>query len=61
MIYKCKKCNVEKHLLKTTLFFVNNELEVKEALCKCGIYMKQVDEEKYKGNPCIIRNERNGK
>ena len=39
----------------------NNELEVKEALCKCGIYMKQVDEEKYNGLPSIIRNERNVK
>ncbi len=47
MVYKCEKCNIEKHLLKTTLFFINDELEVKEALCECGIYMKQVDEEKY--------------
>ena len=61
MIYKCKDCNIEKHLIKTTLFFVDNELEVREALCDCGIYMKQIKEEKYNGLPSIMRNERNGK
>ena len=61
MIYKCHECNIEKELLKTTLVFVDNELEVKEALCDCGVYMKQVYEPKHKGMPDIIRNERNGK
>ena len=60
MIYKCHECNIEKELLKTTLVFVDDELEVKEALCDCGVYMKQVYEPKHKGMPNIIRNERNG-
>tara|TARA_B100001094_G_scaffold205151_2_gene199094 strand:+ start:4988 stop:5173 length:186 start_codon:yes stop_codon:yes gene_type:complete len=61
MIYKCKDCNIERYINKTTIVFVGDKLETKEALCNCGIYMEQVYESKHKGMPNIIRNERNGK
>ena len=61
MIYKCNDCKIERHILKTTIVFVGDELETKEALCDCGVYMQQVYEPKHKGMPNIIRNERNGK
>ena len=43
----CKKCKTKKNILKQTFVFEKKILRVKEALCKCGNYMKDV--EKYVG------------
>ena len=45
--FRCKKCKCEKELKKQTLIFENKKIKIKEALCKCGNYMKDV--EKYEG------------
>ena len=38
--FRCKKCKCEKNILKQTLVFKKEKFIVKEALCKCGKYMK---------------------
>ena len=60
-LYKCECGEVEKQISKSTIVLREGRWVVKEALCDCGIYMKQVYEDKHKGMPHIIRNERNGK
>jgi len=45
--FRCKKCKTKKNILKQTLVLKNKKFIVKEALCKCGKYMK--DTTKYKG------------
>ena len=46
-MFKCKNCKCEKNILKQTLVFKKEKFIVKEALCKCGKYMK--DTTKYEG------------
>ena len=53
--YKCPNCNIEKELSKTTIKMINGEIRIKEALCNCGEYMKDVLE--FKGYPNLIRTE----
>ena len=45
--FRCKKCKLEKNILKQTLVFENKKMVIKEAKCKCGNYMK--DTTKYEG------------
>ena len=45
--FKCKKCKSEKVFLKQTLVFIKGRFRVKEARCKCGNYMEDI--EQYKG------------
>ena len=59
--YKCNKCKKEKELNKTTICVIDGLVQVKESLCDCGNYMKQVITDDYKGMPSIVRNERNNK
>jgi len=40
--FKCKKCSIKKKILKQTLVYKNGKFIVKEALCKCGNYMKDI-------------------
>ena len=48
------KCKKERTLEKATIFVINGSVEVKEAKCQCGIYMKA----KPKGGmPSLIRTE----
>ncbi len=54
-LYKCKKCNAEKELSKTTIKLINGSVRVVEALCSCGEYMEDTTE--FKGYPNLIRTE----
>ena len=55
--YKCKKCNIEKEIPKSTIVLRDGEWVTKESLCDCGDYMKQIITEEYTGMPTIVRNE----
>lgn len=55
MKYKCE-CGESKELYKTTTIIKEGKVLTKEALCKCGKYMKT---KTTKGMPTIIRNEPN--
>tara|TARA_R110002020_G_scaffold385529_1_gene596446 strand:+ start:74 stop:259 length:186 start_codon:yes stop_codon:yes gene_type:complete len=46
-VFKCKKCRIEKKILKQFLVFEKNKIVVKNSKCKCGNYM--IDTTKYKG------------
>lgn len=61
MIFRCSKCKTKREISTATICVINNKIETKEALCKCGTYMKQIITDEYKGMPDIIRNERNNK
>lgn len=53
-IYKCRECKKERTLEKATICVINGSVEVKEAECECGNYMKA----KPKGGmPSLIRTE----
>ena len=41
--FRCEKCKCEKNILKQTLVFKKEKFIVKEALCKCGKYNKDVE------------------
>ena len=45
--YKCKKCNIEKNILKQTLVFLDGKIRAKESKCLCGSWMNNT--EKYNG------------
>ena len=53
-IYKCEECKKERSLGKATIFIINGSVEVKQAKCECGIYMKAKPK---KGMPSLIRTE----
>lgn len=53
MIYKCKKCKIEKTITKASIIFRDKKWVALEALCKkCNEYMEGKTEE---GFPDIIR------
>ena len=54
--YICKKCNETKDLMKATLEVVDNKVRTKEAKCKCGKYMQEVEKD-FDGFPSLIRTE----
>ena len=54
--FECKKCNKKMQLRKSTLIIKDGKIVVKESLCDCGEYMKEV-KTKFDGFPNIIRNE----
>ena len=45
--FKCKNCKCEKEIKKQTILICRKKILIKEALCKCGKYMEDV--EKYTG------------
>lgn len=53
--YICNKCSNTKELQKATLEIVDNKIRTREALCKCGEYMQEVEKEF--GIPYLIRTE----
>ena len=53
--YKCK-CGKTKDLMKATLEVVDGKVRTKEALCKCGEYMQEIEKD-FDGFPCLIRTE----
>tara|TARA_R100001143_G_C3286931_1_gene99351 strand:+ start:73 stop:264 length:192 start_codon:yes stop_codon:yes gene_type:complete len=54
--YQCKKCESQKELTKATLEIVDGKIRTKEAKCKCGKYMQEVEKE-FDGFPALIRTE----
>ena len=56
MDFKCK-CGEKISIHKSTTVYRDGEWVVKEALCKCGEYMKQILTEEYIGIPTLQRTE----
>ena len=54
--YICNKCGETKDLMKATLEVVDGKVRTKEALCKCGEYMQEIEKD-FDGFPCLIRTE----
>jgi hypothetical protein len=54
--YQCNKCSETKDLMRATLEVVDGKIRTKEALCKCGEYMQEVEKD-FDGFPCLIRTE----
>ena len=42
--------------MKATLEIVKNKIRTKEAKCKCGKYMQELEKD-FDGFPCLIRTE----
>ena len=55
--YICNKCGETKDLMKATLEVVDGKVRTKEALCKCGEYMQEIEKD-FDGFPCLIRTEK---
>ena len=58
--FRCKKCKCEKNILKQTLVFKKEKFIVKEAKCKSGNYMKDVDKCEGFGTSFKAENDKNG-
>jgi len=56
----CKKCKTKKNILKQTFVFEKKILRVKEALCKCGNYMKDTTKYEGFGTSFKAENDKNG-
>jgi len=54
--YICNKCGETKDLMKATLEVVEGKVRTKEAKCKCGEYMQEVEKD-FDGFPSLIRTE----
>ena len=54
--YICNKCGETKDLMKATLEVVDDKVRTKEALCKCGEYMQEIEKD-FDGFPILIRTE----
>ena len=54
--YICNKCGETKDLMRATLEVVDDKVRTKEAKCKCGEYMQEI-EKQFDGFPCLIRTE----
>ena len=52
--YICNKCGETKDLMRATLEVVDDKVRTKEALCKCGEYMQEIEKD-FDGFPCLIR------
>ena len=56
MKFICKKCDKTKELMRATLEVVDGKVRTREAQCKCGEYMQEIEKE-FTGFPTIHRNE----
>ena len=52
--YQCNNCGETKDLMRATLEVVEGKVRTKEAKCKCGEYMQEVEKD-FDGFPCLIR------
>ena len=52
--YICNKCGETKDLMRATLEIVKGKVRTKEALCKCGEYMQEIEKD-FDGFPSLIR------
>ena len=44
--FRCKKCKIEKIILKQTLVFIDGEIRSKQSKCECGNYMEDLTKHK---------------
>ena len=49
-------CKETKELTKMTMVVIDDKVKIKEALCQCGEYMEEVNQE-FGGFPSLIRTE----
>jgi hypothetical protein len=54
--YQCNNCGETKDLMRATLEVVKGKVRTKEAKCKCGEYMQEIEKD-FDGFPCLIRTE----
>ena len=54
--YQCNNCGETKDLMRATLEVVNGKIRTKQAKCKCGEYMQEIEKD-FDGFPCLIRTE----
>ena len=54
--YICNNCGETKDLMRATLEIVKGKVRTKEAKCKCGQYMQEIEKD-FDGFPCLIRTE----
>jgi hypothetical protein len=54
--YQCNNCGETKDLMRATLEVVKGKVRTKQALCKCGEYMQEIEKD-FDGFPCLIRTE----
>ena len=59
--FRCKKCKCEKNILKQTLILKNKKIKIKEAKCKCGSDMKDVEKCEGFGTSFKSENDKYGK
>ena len=54
--YQCNNCGETKDLMKATLEVGGGKIRTKQAKCKCGEYMQEIEKD-FDGFPCLIRTE----
>ena len=54
--YQCNNCGETKDLMRATLEVVDGKIRTKQAKCKCGEYMQEIEKD-FDGFPCLIRTE----
>lgn len=54
--YQCNVCGNTRNLSKATLEVVDGKIRTREALCKCGSYMQEIEKD-FQGFPNLIRTE----
>ena len=54
--YQCNNCGETKDLMRATLEVVKGKVRTKQAKCKCGEYMQEIEKD-FDGFPCLIRTE----
>ena len=54
--YQCNNCGETKDLMKATLEVIDGKIRTKQAKCKCGEYMQEIEKD-FDGFPCFIRTE----
>jgi hypothetical protein len=55
--YQCNKCGETKDLMRATLEVVKGKVRTKEAKCKCGEYMQEIEKDFEGFTTNIIRTE----
>ncbi len=54
--YQCNNCGETKDLMRATLEVIDGKIRTKQAKCKCGEYMQEIEKD-FDGFPCLIRTE----
>jgi|TARA_R110000824_G_scaffold325451_1_gene512365 hypothetical protein len=54
--YQCTNCGETKDLMRATLEVIDGKIRTKQAKCKCGEYMQEIEKD-FDGFPCLIRTE----